>query len=155
MGDYCLGLVFPKDSSRQNLVGVEEAGPCRFALLLPHGYHTLPLPRGGVARLAIPIGTLLMSRMLTRISILTLAIGCLMTQPTQADSASADHECSLSFKVESIDGKPVDLHDYEGKVVLIVNVASKCGLTKQYDGLQSLYEKYKDKGLVILGVPLQ
>ena len=76
-----------------------------------------------------------------------------MTQPVQGEPASADHECSLSFKVESIDGESVDLHDYEGKVVLIVNVASKCGLTRQYTGLQSLYEKYQEKGFVVLGFP--
>jgi glutathione peroxidase len=59
----------------------------------------------------------------------------------------------LQFKVKDIDGKDVDLADYKGKVVLIVNVASKCGFTKQYKGLEALYEKYKDKGFVILGFP--
>ena len=64
-----------------------------------------------------------------------------------------DHECALNFDVETIDGDKMNLEDYEGKVVLIVNVASKCGYTKQYDGLQAIYEKYKDKGLVVLGFP--
>ena len=59
----------------------------------------------------------------------------------------------LSFKMKSIDGKDVDLSQYKGKVVLFVNVASKCGLTPQYKGLQALYAKYKDQGLVIIGVP--
>lgn len=63
------------------------------------------------------------------------------------------HECDLNFKMETIDGETVDLEDYEGKVVLIVNVASECGLTKQYTGLQALYEKYKDQGFVVLGFP--
>lgn len=57
------------------------------------------------------------------------------------------------FEVKTIDGKETTLRDYEGKTLLIVNVASKCGFTPQYKGLQELYEKYKDKGLVILGFP--
>ncbi|MCC9600070.1 glutathione peroxidase [Stieleria sp. JC731] len=55
--------------------------------------------------------------------------------------------------MKDIDGKEVDLEDYEGKVVLIVNTASQCGLTPQYTGLEALYQKYKDKGFVILGFP--
>ena len=57
------------------------------------------------------------------------------------------------FKMDSIDGKPVKLHSYKGKVVMVVNVASKCGFTPQYTALESIYEKYKDRGLVIVGVP--
>jgi len=57
------------------------------------------------------------------------------------------------FEVVNIDGKKVSLSEYKGKVVIIVNVASKCGLTPQYAELQEFYEQYKDKGVVILGFP--
>ena len=57
------------------------------------------------------------------------------------------------FAGTGADGKQVPLHDYEGKVLLIVNVASKCGLTPQYEGLESLYRDDKDRGLEILGFP--
>jgi glutathione peroxidase len=60
---------------------------------------------------------------------------------------------ALDFQMKSLDGKPVDLSKYQGKVVLMVNVASKCGLTPQYAGLEKLHEKYADKGLAILGFP--
>lgn len=55
--------------------------------------------------------------------------------------------------VKTIDGEETDLNPYRGKTLLIVNVASKCGLTPQYEGLQKLYDKYHDKGLEILGFP--
>ncbi len=60
---------------------------------------------------------------------------------------------ALDFKMSSLKGEEVDLSSYHGKVILVVNVASKCGLTPQYQGLQSLYEKYSDKGFVVLGFP--
>jgi glutathione peroxidase len=55
--------------------------------------------------------------------------------------------------MKSIDGQQVSLKNYSGKVVLLVNVASRCGFTPQYAGLEAVYEKYKDRGLVIVGIP--
>ena len=79
---------------------------------------------------------------------LALSLGAFATMAT-AD----DHECALNFKAKTIDGETVDLEDYEGNVVLVVNTASQCGLTPQYAGLQELYTKYKEKGFVVLGFP--
>ena len=59
----------------------------------------------------------------------------------------------LDFKMNSLDGKQVDLNQYKGDVVLVVNVASECGLTPQYTQLQALHEKYGSKGLRVLGFP--
>jgi glutathione peroxidase len=57
------------------------------------------------------------------------------------------------YTLNSIDGKPTPLAEFKGKVVLLVNVASRCGFTPQYTGLEALYEKYKDQGFVIVGFP--
>jgi glutathione peroxidase len=57
------------------------------------------------------------------------------------------------FTINSIDGTSVQLSTYKGKIALVVNVASQCGYTPQYEGLEALYKKYKDKGFVILGFP--
>ena len=71
-----------------------------------------------------------------------------------AMNLSADPVQSLfDLKVNSLDGKPANLAQYKGHVVLVVNVASKCGFTPQYAGLEKLYLAYKDKGFFILGFP--
>ena len=57
------------------------------------------------------------------------------------------------FEFKAIDGKPLKLDQFAGKTVLVVNTASECGFTPQYAGLESLWRKYKDRGLVVLGVP--
>ncbi len=57
------------------------------------------------------------------------------------------------FTIESISGETINLSDYKSKVVLLVNTASKCGFTPQYSGLQKIYERYKNDGFVVLGVP--
>lgn len=58
-----------------------------------------------------------------------------------------------SFKAKTLQGKEISMEEYKDKVVLVVNTASKCGLTPQYEGLEKLHKEYKDKGLVILGFP--
>ncbi len=70
---------------------------------------------------------------------------------TGGSTAMADTAHDFSF--ESIDGGAITMSSYEGKAVLVVNTASFCGYTPQYEGLQSLWSEYKDKGLVVLGVP--
>ncbi len=83
-----------------------------------------------------------------KIVILLLAVVLIL--PAMAQKSSAQF---YKFKSKSIDGKEISMKAYEGKVVLIVNTASKCGFTPQYEGLEKLYKQYKDKGLVILGFP--
>ena len=65
----------------------------------------------------------------------------------------ASNKTILDFKMRDIDGKDVKLKKYKGNVLLVVNVASKCGYTPQYEGLQATYAKYKDKGFYVLGFP--
>ena len=70
------------------------------------------------------------------------------------NSAIANYEkIFYDFKIESINGEIIDLKDYKNKIVLLVNTASYCGFTKQYEGLQKLQDQYKSEGFVVLGVP--
>jgi glutathione peroxidase len=78
-----------------------------------------------------------------------LAFGVLLIMATSLFAGSGVY----NFTLNSIDGKPAPLADYQGKVVLLVNVASQCGYTPQYSALEAIYEKYKDQGFIILGFP--
>ena len=85
-----------------------------------------------------------------------LMLSMLLLASSFAISAEKEEKkvpAALDFKLPKLDGKPGNLADYQGKVVLIVNVASKCGLTPQYEGLEALHEKYHEKGLVVAGFP--
>ncbi|MEJ7847689.1 MAG: glutathione peroxidase [Pyrinomonadaceae bacterium] len=73
-----------------------------------------------------------------------------LSYPEQPVSAAGS---IYDFKVKDIDGKDVKLKKYKGSVLLVVNTASKCGYTPQYEGLQATFDKFKDKGLVVLGFP--
>ena len=83
-----------------------------------------------------------------------LIIGVTITMFFFKSSSNANYEkIFYDFKINSISGELINLNDYRGKPVLIVNTASYCGFTKQYDDMQELWDKYKDKGLIVLGVP--
>jgi glutathione peroxidase len=68
-------------------------------------------------------------------------------------SVMAADKSVYEFTLNSIDGQPAPLAAYKGKVVMLVNVASRCGFTPQYEALEAVYEKYKDRGFVIVGIP--
>ena len=71
-----------------------------------------------------------------------------------SNSANAKYEkIFFDFNIESIEGNEINLENFKNNVILLVNTASYCGFTNQYDGLQKIYQKYKDKGLIVMGVP--
>jgi glutathione peroxidase len=87
-----------------------------------------------------------------------LTAGLLMLAPAFVQAEGKDKgdkkvSPALNFTMKGLDGKDVDLSQYQGKVVLFVNVASQCGYTPQYKGLQQLHDKYAKEGLVVVGVP--
>ncbi len=93
---------------------------------------------------------------MTRFLTCLFAAGILLTAIPPSFAADGDTKKvgkALDFKMKTLSGKEVDLGKYQGKVVLVVNVASKCGLTPQYEQLQALHTKYSKKGLAILGFP--
>jgi len=89
--------------------------------------------------------------MTTRFS-LALALAAAAAMTLHAEEKTVPN-APLEFTLKANDGSDHALSQYKGKVVLLVNVASQCGLTPQYTQLEALYEKYKDKGLVVLGIP--
>ena len=95
-----------------------------------------------------------MARACRVLSVWSFLISFLMPMNTEAnDSLKADSPSIYDIEAQSIDGKAVSMSDYQGKVVLIVNTASECGYTPQLAGLETLYQTYKDQGLVVLGFP--
>ena len=89
-------------------------------------------------------------RVLTYTVISAIALGC--AGAAIAGDAPAGGN-AFQFNFTSIDGKPMSMGDFKGKTVLVVNTASQCGFTPQYSALEAVYKKYKDKGLVVVGVP--
>lgn len=85
--------------------------------------------------------------------ILSLAIAALAFAAVPVVAADGPMKSPLQATLKSADGKDYPLAQHQGQVVLLVNVASKCGLTPQYSALESLYDKYKDAGLIVIGVP--
>lgn len=91
---------------------------------------------------------------MNRLLMMAGACSLLLALHTSAeDTPTTKPSTALDFVVKDIDGKEVDLSSYKGKVVLIVNVASRCGFTKQYAGLEKLYAEHKDEGLALIGFP--
>lgn len=84
-------------------------------------------------------------------------VGCLalslLVGISGMSAADEKRQNALDFKMKTIDGEMVDLDKYQGKVVLVVNVASECGKTPQYEGLQAIYDKYSNNDFVVLGFP--
>ena len=92
--------------------------------------------------------------MKNKFKILILSIFIIMAGGLMSEIEAKDEVNSIyDFIMNDIDGNPIALKNYKGKVVMIINVASKCGFTKQYKGLQAIYSKFKNEGFVILGFP--
>ena len=85
--------------------------------------------------------------------VIFLSVSALINATSAAAAARGSCPAILDHRFSSLQGKPQDLCQYRGKVVLVVNTASYCGYTEQYKGLQALYDKYQKQGLVVLGFP--
>ena len=90
--------------------------------------------------------------MKTSIKIIILSFTVILTSLTSGGINAMENN-AFNFNFTSIEGNPMPLSEYEGKAVLVVNTASQCGFTPQYEGLQSLWDEYKDKGLIVIGLP--
>jgi glutathione peroxidase len=100
---------------------------------------------------ALPLDLAAMFRTFLALTATVVVAACFADETKP--KVSKDMPSPLSYTMKSLDGQDVDLSKYKGKVVLVVNVASECGLTGQYKPLQRLHEKYKDEGFVVLGFP--
>lgn len=89
--------------------------------------------------------------MFRAIALFTALAGCLLAPSQKALHAASTSAHDITFT--SIEGEPLPLSTFAGKAVLVVNTASLCGFTYQYDGLQDVFDRYQDRGLVVLGVP--
>ena len=87
------------------------------------------------------------------LGVVSMVTGFGAGQAVPPASAAPQGKTLHSFKTTALDGAPVDLASYKGKAVLVVNVASRCGYTPQYEDLEKLWKEYKDKGLVVIGFP--
>ncbi len=88
-----------------------------------------------------------------KVAIWTMLLAIVAAAPGVLLAAESKEGSVLSGEMKGLDGKPVDLSKFNGKVVLIVNTASYCGNTPQYEGLENLHKKYADRGLAVLGFP--
>lgn len=102
---------------------------------------------------AMTPATMLVLPALAAVLLITVSAAFAEDVPATQPNATQPSSGPLAHAVTDIEGNPVDLAIYRGKVVLFVNVASRCGFTKQYKGLEALYKEFKDDGLVILGFP--
>ncbi len=91
--------------------------------------------------------------MKTKLTAAIALVGAMLTSPAVTLSAQGQTGSAHDFTFQSIDGAPMPLSRFAGKVVLVVNTASLCGFTPQYQGLQALWEKYQSQGLVVIGAP--